>query len=323
MRYVDTRWVGNSGIGRYSQEVTARLSTEWHRAPLEGNPLSPSALLTFSARGMKRDDIYYSPGFAVTRTSARQFITIHDLIHRQGPGASWKSQAYFEAVVKPLVLRSGCVFTISHSSAEDLDRWINNDKVDIQVIPAGISEAFQEARFTDRHKGTRPYLLYVGNLRPHKNFPVVLEAMQLLPDYDLRVVSIDAHHVRKLATRYGVESQVFTTRDISDEELIRLYRGAELTLVPSLVEGFGMPALESIACGTPVVYSISCKAVAATVGSAGEPVLLPRSAPVWAHTIKNVLGNRERFSPAIEAFSWPDWTDTVSLLENRLDSLSG
>ena len=113
------------------------------------------------------------------------------------------------------------------------------------------------------------YLLYVGGLSPHKNLPVLIEAYRrlirshayddllllLVGDYTGDVFHLSSESLHALVSRHGLEHRVFFTGFVPDEELVDLYNRAELLVLPSLEEGFGLPAVEAAACGTPVVAS--------------------------------------------------------------------
>lgn len=113
------------------------------------------------------------------------------------------------------------------------------------------------------------FLLYVGGLSPHKNLPVLIEAFrQLIADADLadvRLVLVGDHagdaflsayeELRTLVSRHGLEERVCFTGYLTDDVLVALYNRAALLVLPSIEEGFGLPAVEAAACGTPVVAS--------------------------------------------------------------------
>ena len=108
---------------------------------------------------------------------------------------------------------------------------------------------------------TRPYMLYVGNLKPHKNVDGLLRAFALLwnktaSNCELLIIgndTVDGPALKKLAKDLGVRDAVRFAGKVSDNLLRSAYSAAELTVLPSFEEGFGLPVLESMACGTPIV----------------------------------------------------------------------
>ncbi|MGH9428304.1 MAG: glycosyltransferase family 4 protein, partial [Terriglobia bacterium] len=108
-----------------------------------------------------------------------------------------------------------------------------------------------------------PYLLYVGNLKPHKNIPCLTKAYAMLPKFHrdrIKLViagsgSSGVRELDRLGQALGVRQNLLFFSSVSDSLLRYLYAGAEVTVLPSIQEGFGLPVLESMACGTPVICS--------------------------------------------------------------------
>ncbi|MGH2404865.1 MAG: glycosyltransferase, partial [bacterium] len=113
------------------------------------------------------------------------------------------------------------------------------------------------------------FLLYVGGLSPHKNLPLLIDAYRSViaePEFaELRLLLVGDYagdvfysaypELRSLVARYGLEGRVLFTGYVPDDVLVHLYNRAELVVLPSLEEGFGLPAIEAAACGKPVVAS--------------------------------------------------------------------
>ncbi|MBM0225699.1 glycosyltransferase family 1 protein [Micromonospora sp. ATA51] len=279
---IDTRWIGAHGIGRYAAEVIGRLRVEWDAIDAEGNPASPIGLLRRPAtRSGKSFGLLYSPGYIGFRGAPRQVITVHDLIHLQ---MRWpqraKYVAYYERILKPLIRHNGVVLTVSETSRKVIQDWLGDSDVDVVNTGNGLSEVFTPAGPVFPYE--KPYFLYVGNLKVHKNVGVILRALALIDDFSLVMVCNDAPAVRELAERFGVADRVTQLSGVEDSALAQLYRGASATLVPSLVEGFGLPALESLCCGTQVVFWKGCASVAEICGSHGVSVAGADDAQEWA-----------------------------------------
>jgi glycosyltransferase involved in cell wall biosynthesis len=121
-----------------------------------------------------------------------------------------------------------------------------------------------------RYEPGFPYILYVGNARPHKNLDRLFSAFAPIDDPDLRLV-LTTPKTRELMRRLfksGIEQRVCFATSVTDEDLPALYRGALALVFPSLMEGFGLPPLEAMACGTPVVASRR-GAIPEVLGNAG------------------------------------------------------
>lgn len=266
--YVDRRYTGKHGIARYATEVLSRLDGRVETLPVVKSPTSPAAVLERGWRVPGRDDLIYSPGFGSGWTRARALLTVHDLIHIQGPSFGSRAIAhriYYEQAVRPAIRRARAVFTVSETSASAIRDWLRDDTVEVVVTGNGCSDAFTTVGPSYQHP--RPYLLYVGNAKPHKNPAAALGALRELPDFDIIVVSRDRAAFEQLAARADVTERMIVLCDVDDPKLASLYRGAQALIFPSKQEGFGLPVLESLSCGTPAVIARTC---ASAVEIAGE-----------------------------------------------------
>jgi len=178
------------------------------------------------------------------------------------------------------------------------------------VTPNGVDPAFTpEGPSPD---GT-PYALVVGTLQPRKNPDAAIEALALLDDSDLRLVFAGPDkggraHAERTAERAGLGARVEFKGHVPQEELAALYRGAACLVFPSRYEGFGLPALEAMASGTPVVAT-SAGALPEVTG--GAAILVPERSPAaLAGGIERALADRERLVAAGLAraaeFTWAD-----------------
>ena len=194
MLYVDPRWDGNFGIGRYSREVLSRLEVAHTILPISDPPASPLSAIKPRRLAATATDVIYSPGFTPIRSAARQVLTVYDLIHLEGAGRLSSRTLFYENIIKPSILRNGLVFTCSDESADVIRDWLHTDHVDVVVARTGISDAF--AQTAEAFSATRPYVAYVGNFKPHKNVRVAFDALGRLPDLDFVVVSSDREQAK-------------------------------------------------------------------------------------------------------------------------------
>jgi glycosyltransferase involved in cell wall biosynthesis len=307
MLWVDDRWQGEHGIGRYAREVLTRLPPPWRSAGVSVPTGSWRSALTAPVPGARgRHRVLYSPGYNALRTRARQILTLHDLIHLEGTG--WSAalhRAYYGTVIRRAVLDAGLVLTVSAASRRAISAWLDDPVVRVVDCGNGVSPVFRpvDVRGTE----SASYFLFVGNSRPHKNVGVVLEALALLSSSTLVAVVPDGDELGALARKAGVEDRVRILHAVPDEELARLYSGARAVLQPSLVEGFGLPAAEGIACGVPVVYWSGCESVREIARFGGLPVDDPSSAEAWAAVMAGAGGRRHRVDDAgvRRAYAWP------------------
>lgn len=315
---VDDRYRGAHGIGRYAAEVLPRLTVPWEPLGLDGSPFSPVDSFRSVGAGSAADAVVYSPGYGALVRARRQLLTLHDLIQLQAPGlAGWKFAAYYAGAVRSVVRRAGVMLTVSETSARALREWINDDTVEIVNAGNGCSDAFRPG--ADTLTTSDPYVLFVGNGRAHKNLDTVLDA--LVAARDVRLVAVvPEHEIAELSTRAtsrGVDARVRWVSGVDDERLAELYRGAAATVMPSTLEGFGLPALESIRCGVPVVYWAGCEAVAEIVGERGWAVSSSHDAQEWSSVLVEAVSAGRRVDPP-EGYDWGRTANIVSETITRL-----
>jgi glycosyltransferase involved in cell wall biosynthesis len=266
----DARWVGAHGIGRFAAEVLRRLPE--HRQLAHGpKPVSAADPLWLAWKlAAARPNLYFSPGFNPPPFGSLPFVfTIHDLIHIQVPAeASLAKHLYYRMIVKPACRRAHRVLTVSEYSRAQIVEWSGVPPHRVVNVGNGVGPPFSPDG--PRRQAGGPYVLYVGNPRPHKGLATLLHAFRGLPDSDLRLVlagrlgAETAQRVRSL----GIGHRTEIVDSPTDHELACLYRGAMVLVLPSLMEGFGLPALEAMACGTPVIAS-RAGSLPEVVGDAG------------------------------------------------------
>ena len=183
-------------------------------------------------------------------------LTIHDLIHLRFP-QFFKSKVgpYYRTVVRSACARAARVITDDPRTIEDLRRLLGVDPEKIRVVPLGVGEAFSAPAAP--YRGERPYLLYVGNHRTHKNLATLFDAWSALPErfeVDLYVTGSDDFS-GELERRATPARRIRAVGDLSAEALVSYYRGARALVHPALCEGFGLPMLEAMASGAPVIAS--------------------------------------------------------------------
>jgi glycosyltransferase involved in cell wall biosynthesis len=163
------------------------------------------------------------------------------------------------------------VITPSIATAADITSRFGVSREQISVIPEGVDERFRVDRSSPRPL-VDPYILYVGTIEPRKNLPVLLRAFARLraAGYSQRLALVGGNgwmyeEVYSLITELELSDQVVTTGFV--EDLVPWYNHADLFVYPSMFEGFGLPPLEALACGTPVVTS-SARSLKEVVGEA-------------------------------------------------------
>jgi glycosyltransferase involved in cell wall biosynthesis len=224
---------------------------------------------TLLPRRLGRDgaSVYYSTvPDGMLRPSCPQVVTIHDLIPLHYPDASPRLQHYFRHVVPRVIRASAAVIAMSEATRRDLVAFYGVDPGRVHVVYQGYREDFfhpgpaEEAARVRTELGVERYLLAVGEGRPYKNIPRLLEAFARLRPRGVTLVVAGRASPREVdlparAASLGIGDHVRFLGYVPDERLARLYRGAEAFVFPSLYEGFGIPPLEAMASGCPVVAS--------------------------------------------------------------------
>lgn len=259
--YFDARWGGTFGIGRYSKEIRTRiadvveadLSAPGH--PVSGRGIAAWEAVTGSRMVRSPRHVLFSPAFTPSRfAGARQAITVHDLIHLDVPAESSRSRTlYYDTFVRPAVRRSPVTFTVSEYSKRRLVEWAGVDPDRVVVTGNAASAAFSPSG--DRHDPGFSYVLCVSNSKPHKNLGQLVRefAGSQVDDIHLVLTGSPDESLAATVEACGVSGRVHWTGLVDEERLPALYRGAELFVLPSVYEGFGIPLLEAMACGVPVI----------------------------------------------------------------------
>lgn len=180
-------------------------------------------------------------------------VTIHDLIHLRFPQYfKSKVKPYYQTVVRLACARAARVITDDERTVGDLHRFLGVDASRVRVIPLGVSDRYFAS--VEPHCPKRPYLLYVGNHRPHKDLPTLFKAWAGLPSYlaiDLYVTG--AEDFGDISEYGRAAGRIVALGDIPENELAAYYAGARALVHPALWEGFGLPMLEAMAAGCPVI----------------------------------------------------------------------
>ncbi len=236
-------------------------------------------------QGLRREGLYYPHGLAhaATRAGAQILhvpapapvrsielplvITVHDLLPLRLPHLFTRQTRAHTRLYIPFVRRATRVITPSHHTRGEVIEFLGMPEDRVVTVPEGCSERFRP-RAVDRDLLCRdfgitgPYVLCVGTLEPRKNLVTALRVFRrvnaVLPDVELVIVGGGGWRNHLFEEELGRDASLRRLRltgFVPDERLIDLYAGAACFLFPSLGEGFGLPPLEAMACGAPVVMS--------------------------------------------------------------------
>lgn len=236
------------------------LTRLWHRARL------PVPVEVFSGAC----DIFFATDFTLPPTLTRKTaLLIHDLSYIRVPDAAFPAlKAYLDNVVPRSVKRAAHIVVNSQATKRDLIELYGLNPAKITPLTFGVSSVFQPSKLprsavTDVFPAlARPYILAVGTVQPRKNYIRLIEAVKRVRqtglDVDLVIVGGKgwlSDPIYQAAHAPEIAAHVHVLGHVGDQELPLLYSHAACSAMPSLYEGFGLPVLEAMVCGTPVVTS--------------------------------------------------------------------
>jgi glycosyltransferase involved in cell wall biosynthesis len=273
-----------TGVQRYSLELCARMNgrieTLAPRQPLHGliGHLWEQTMLPISL-GRR---LLWSPANTGPLTIAHQVLTVHDVASLDHP--EWfdsKFGAWYRRMTPALAKRVRRVITVSEFSKQRLMAAAGVDGSRIEVIPNGVDQRFHRLKDGDIHDmrvrlrlPTDKYILSLGSIEPRKNLSRLLTAwstcLARMPENIWLVIagSNGEQHVFASTKLAEIPPRVHYTGFVPDQELPALYSGALAFVYPSIYEGFGLPVLEAMATGTPIIAANST-AIPELVGDAG------------------------------------------------------
>ena len=326
---IDARWLVG-GIGTYTKELLAgicqspdgfeiqaitrqrdaKLVAQWCPRVKVVNmsiyTLGEQLAIPWAAKGC---DLLHIPHYnAPLLHRGPLLVSILDLIHITDPvySRSFRSRVYAKPMLNLVARKADHIVTISEYSKVQIVQRLGVQAEKVTAIYCGVNEKF---RCVDRKEATaavsqalriqESYVLFVGSLKPHKNISTLLRAFALLRKrndirHRLLIIGDDAHWkplLLKECSRLGIHDITTFVPYVSQELLPKVYAAADLLVMPSTIEGFGLPVLEAMASGTPVV----CSRAASLQEVAGDAALYfePASAEELAERMENLLNSRE------------------------------
>jgi glycosyltransferase involved in cell wall biosynthesis len=251
-------------------------------------------------------DILHSTHYTTPITGAiRRIVTFHDMTFLMYPEMHTAGKRFFFTwMIRFAARRADAIVADSNSTRHDVLRLLKIDPEKVFAVPLGVSSRFcpnQDAAETEavcrRYGLPQPFILHVGELQPRKNMPRLVQAFKQIK---LRGLPHRLVFVGRKGWMYGELFKTLQELDIADQvifpgyvpesDLPFLYNAADLSVYPSLYEGFGLPVLEALACGTPVVTS-NVSSMPEIIGDAGI-LVNPRQVEAIAEAMYRVLTDR-------------------------------
>ncbi len=278
-------------------------------------------------------DLIHFPHFNVPIICLVPFVvTIHDLILKKyptqrasffGPIRYWIKNIGYDFVISSALKKSQKVITISNYTKKNILKYfkINSDKIKVIYEGTPDSSSLPEKKTKD------PYLLYVGNAYPHKNLRrLILAFKELSQERDLKLILVGEidYFYQQLRKEFSHLKNIVFADFVSDQELISLYQNASLYVFPSLCEGFGLPPLEAMSHGLPVISS-SATCLPEILGQAAL-YFNPNNSQEIIQRIKEVLDDKKLQEKLISSgfkkikeYSWNEMSKEILKIYQSVD----
>jgi glycosyltransferase involved in cell wall biosynthesis len=305
---IDARWLHLGGLGTYAYHLIAGFAQYGNGFMLRGivNYRNAERIAQFCdrvviteasmyslreqleiARAARGADLLHVPHYnAPLLYHGSMLVSIHDVIHITDPvyRRGVRAWLYARPVLNLVARRADHIVTVSEYSKAQIVEQLGVPSSKVTAIYNGVHSQFCCA---DRNEAfaavstalglTTPYILYVGNLKPHKNVSTLLRAFALLRKrkgipQELLIIGDDARWGRarrEECSRLGINDTTHFVPEVAQKLLPKIYAAADLLVMPSTIEGFGLPVLEAMACGTPV----ACSRAASLPEVGGDAVL--------------------------------------------------
>lgn len=306
------RYTAFVGDGRVRQICSRSLSLRVSRLPTV-KPVVRIAWEQFLQPwelAMGRVDLVHSMAYALPLVCpARSVVTVHDLSFLLFPSAfNRANRLYLTASTRLAVRRADAIIAVSKNSRRDLVRLVGARADRVAVVPNGVDPAFRPldpealAHFRQERGLPQAYILFVGTLEPRKNLATLIRAYARLRQIARvsrsgatvphRLVVVGGvgwryQGILRLVEELGLRDEVVFAGFVPHEELPWWYGAADLFVFPSLYEGFGLPPLEAMACGTPVISS-NAASLPEVVGDAGW-LVSPTDVEELAEAMRRVI----------------------------------
>ncbi len=270
-----------TGIGHYTRELAVAFAglaarpdvtllgspqTAWDELPPIKRVIGPGgkAWHLWAARRVAAFDAFHSPGslFVPLLAGSRAVLTVHDLVPFRMPGAADPWSMVTHRAFKAAVRRAGAIVTPSRHAAQDL----------AELVPEAASKTtpiLLASRLSAEPRPSEGFILAVGSFEPRKNLETLLEAHRRL-EHPPRLILVGHHGWRNRTLERRIKAHPYPLEvltDVDDRALAELYATCGVFVFPSRYEGFGLPVVEAMACGAPVVAS-SATAIPEAAGGA-------------------------------------------------------
>lgn len=285
-----------------------------------------------------KPDIYFAPSSFIVPALAPKWlkvvITVHDLVAWLFPMRHNAKATFIERLTLPHALKKGAyVTTVSQNTKKDLMKIFKTKDEKNEVIPCAASKAFRPfplqeiQKFQEEKNLPEKYILAVGTLEPRKNMITLIKCMSRIPaDISLYIIGGKGWQYEEIfdeVKKNGLQNRIKFLGYVEEKELPLYYNAATCFVFPSLYEGFGIPPLEAMQCGCPVV----CSNTSSLPEVVGEGALLvnPQSEEAMAEAIHSILFDvklaaslREKGLAQARKFSWEKSAESLQEMFKRI-----
>lgn len=330
--FLDCRMIKMSGIGRYIENIIKNNIYKENIIGLGDKSEIDSVekikdTITFDSKiygikeqinypykELKKADLLHVPHYNIPIMYRGKLITtIHDITHILFPQYLPNKFAFYYArfMISRAIKQSDYILTVSQNSKNDLIKYFNADDKKIIVTYNGIDNIFvkkDKSEYEYLYKkynieNNKKIILYVGNKKPHKNIDTLIKAINCTKNKDDYILILTGKgfdgytQLEELSNELNMNEQIKHTGIVTDEELVNLYNLADIFVYPSLYEGFGIPPLEAMACGTPVICS-NTSSLPEVVGDSAY-LINPYDERAISQAIDNLIDNRELYETLV------------------------
>lgn len=233
---------------------------------IKGKFLWSQIFLPLTLYFKKNINVFFTPAHYAPRFCPVPYVvTIHDLSYFYFPDEFLKQDLYkLKNWTRYSITNAKKIIAVSNSTKKDILKNYSLDEKKIDVVYNGYERAKLKAVKFKRKNVDKPYILYVGTLQPRKNIPTLITVfgkfLHFYPDFELYIVGKKGWLYQKIfdqVAETGLTDKVHFTDYVTDEQLAFLYQSAFCLVMPSFYEGFGIPLLEAMSYGCPVISSFS------------------------------------------------------------------
>jgi glycosyltransferase involved in cell wall biosynthesis len=314
---IDARMANKSGIGTYIKHIMEHIGynviLDSSNFPCANYSIKEQLFFPYRKLREEKIDVLHVPHLNVPIFyRGKLIVTIHDLTHLKFPQflPSKFHHFYFKFMLRTATKKAAKILTDSENTKKDIMEFFNICPSKIKVVYLGVGKEFvikQRDEISYLHEKYnipqgKKIILYVGNLLPHKNLSALLKAFDSMENCILVLIG---KNFKNRSEQKQEKDSIIYAGEASQNELVDFYNLADLFALPSLYEGFGLPVLESFACGTPVACSNASSLP--EVGGSHAFYFNPKNENDIASALKNALewkGSKQALREYALQFSW-------------------